>query len=283
MDPQATVPQAVPQWATDDVVDFMLQAKEAAWWTPENTAPVQVNLNPQPETAPIPDQKAIDQAAIDEKLKQEIESQKKFDEEADRLMQEIESNKKVEPAKEDKVIVEDKKPEDDKTPIKEAMWKIAQLSIEEQEQFITYVDDLQKSHAELSANKIKDNQTISDLQYENSLLKDSSKTYIEKSNSLENDQIRNKIPEWIWELVTSFKDFDSKKDDFTRKSFRKELIRIVEKEFKRSLNDYLGDVYIGSNDVISWQESFGIDLPSPSVTAKKQSEKSKLDYMSDLF
>jgi hypothetical protein len=163
------------------------------------------------------------------------------------------------------------------------LWKIAQLSIEEQEQFITYVDDLQKSHAELSANKIKDNQTISDLQYENSLLKDSSKTYIEKSNSLENDQIRNKIPEWIWELVTSFKDFDSKKDDFTRKSYRKELIRIVEKEFKRSLNDYLGDVYIGSNDVISWQESFGIDLPTPSATAKKQNEKSKVDYMADFF
>jgi FtsZ-binding cell division protein ZapB len=58
-----------------------------------------------------------------------------------------------------------------------------------------FVDELQKSHADLSAKQIEKDHKISDLEYENQLLRDSSKKYIEKSYSLEQDEMRNKIPE----------------------------------------------------------------------------------------
>jgi hypothetical protein len=292
MQPETTAPIAVPQWATDDVVNFILDAK-AESTIPDgpspSSKPQQVDINQQQvvqstQAQQVPDQRIIDQRATEEKLRKEIESQKKFDEEAEMLLRELESDiVKEEPVKEQptKEDVKDKK--DEKSTTNEVLWRISQLSIEEQEEFIMFVDELQKSHADLSAKQIEKDHKISDLEYENQLLRDSSKKYIEKSYSLEQDEMRNKIPEWISELVTSFKDFDSKKDDFTRKSYRKELIRAAEKEFKRSLNDYIWDSYIWSNDIISWQESFDMNLPKPSQIAEKQNEKVKLDYMSELF
>lgn len=294
MQPETTAPIAVPPWATDDVVNFILDAKEqtpAPQWQVPNSKPVQVDLNPQPAPEPpVPDQQAIDQAATEEKLRQEIQAQKEFDEEADKLMKELElDTKKEDPKDEPKNEKNETKKEEvnnkkEEIPgMQEALWKISSLSVEEQEEFIMFVDELQKSHAEISAEWIKKDQRIADLEYENQLLRESSKKYIEKSTSLEQDEIRNKIPEWISELVVSFKDFSTKNDDFTRKAYRKELIRAVEKEFKRSLNDYIWDSYIGHNEVISWQESFDLNLPKPSEVAAKQNEKSKLDYMSNLF
>jgi hypothetical protein len=292
MQPETTAPIAVPQWATDDVVNFILDAK-AESTIPDgpspSSKPQQVDINQQQvvqstQAQQVPDQRIIDQRATEEKLRKEIESQKKFDEEAEMLLRELESDiVKEEPVKEQPTKEDIKDKKDEKSTTNEVLWRISQLSIEEQEEFIMFVDELQKSHADLSAKQIEKDHKISDLEYENQLLRDSSKKYIEKSYSLEQDEMRNKIPEWISELVTSFKDFDSKKDDFTRKSYRKELIRAAEKEFKRSLNDYIWDSYIWSNDIISWQESFDMNLPKPSQIAEKQNEKVKLDYMSELF
>ena len=285
MPPETTAPVATPQWATDGVVDFILQAKEAedaAWWVdPSAAKPQQVDLNPKVVPEPVvPNQKELDEAAIDAKLKKEIEDQKKFDEDADALLKEL-WEPSAEPAK--TTAEPDKKLENPE--LKEAMGRISQLSVEEQEQFITYVDELTKHDAMLSAEKIKSDQQLADLQYENQILKDSAKQRIEKLNSLEQDEARNKIPNEISELVVSFKDFSSKNDDFTKKAYRKELIRAFEKEFKRSLNDYIWDLYIWANDVISWQESSSIDLPPPSKsqTAKAQDEKSKVDMMANYF
>lgn len=287
---ETTAPVQVPAWATDDVVDFMIKTKEAEdlnGWIQNPAQPQQVDLNPQSVVEPVIDQKVVDQAAAEEKLRIEIENQKAFDAEADNLMKELEKdqgqeltkNKEDTKPKEDIEVI----PDDKKTDIQKAIGKISQLSVEEQEEFIIYVDELQKSMTEMSAEKIKSDQELADLRYENSLLKDSSKKYIEKSTSLEQDEIRNKIPEEISELVTSFKDFNSKKDDFTRKQYRKNLIRETEKEFKRSLNDYIGDAYIWSNDTISWQESSDMTLPKWSPVSQKQESDKKLDYMKDLF
>lgn len=210
---------------------------------------------------------------IDNKIEADIQNDIALEKELDDILNMIDTEK-TSPNSEEVEIVND-------NPIKKDNIDISdKLSLEQQEELVTVMEELEQKYEALSREKASLEAEKEQILYENQKYKERTRNYIDKVQSLENDETRFQVSDEYKNLIY-FSNELKKTDNPVQKKIledkiRRESTKITEALYGKSLDSYVSDYYTLGWDNLNGSESFWqYDVNSMLQQRKQQQDQTK--------
>jgi hypothetical protein len=134
------------------------------------------------------------------------------------------------------------------------------LSLEEQERIINLLEELETKYDLLAKEKSSREAEKEQILYENQKYRERIRNYIDKVQSLENDENRYQVDDQRKNLIYFSNELKKTDNPIQKKiledKLKREAVRVTENIFGKSLDQYLADYYTLGGDDLSSGESF---------------------------